>query len=120
MEAEGATSQGTYRDALEDLNSIDYNINKATNQTNSPNINKANFNKNESKLAEEFENVKEFDVPSEAAYKNQSLKNEVSMFDTSTSSSIKSGAEAGAAAKTSPTEFSEGFQDLSLASQKQM
>ena len=118
METEGTTNQGAYRDTLEDLNSIDFNINKATNETNSPNINKANFNKNESKLAEDLENVKDFDVPSEAAYRNQALNNEVSMFDTSTSSSIKSGAEAGAAAKTSPTVLSDKLQDLTKGSQK--
>ena len=43
METEGTTNQGAYRDTLEDLNSIDFNINKATNETNSPNILFINF-----------------------------------------------------------------------------
>ena len=76
------------------------------------------FNKNETKLAEDIEGVKNFDVPNEAAFKNQASDIERSMFDVSTSSSIKSEAGAGAAAKTSPTELSEATQTLSKGSQK--
>ena len=76
------------------------------------------FNKNETKLAEDIEGVKNFDVPNEAALKNQASDIERSMFDVSTSSSIKSEAATGAAAKTSPTELSEATQTLSKGSQK--
>ena len=79
---------------------------------------KNGFNKNETKLAEDIEGVKNFDVPNEAAFKNQASDIERSMFDVSTSSSIKSEAGAGAAAKTSPTELSDATQTLSKGSQK--
>ena len=79
---------------------------------------KNGFNKNETKLAEDIEGVKNFDVPNEAALKNQASDIERSMFDVSTSSSIKSEAATGAAAKTSPTELSEATQTLSKGSQK--
>ena len=79
---------------------------------------KNGFNKNETKLAEDIEGVKNFDVPNEAALKNQASDIERSMFDVSTSSSIKSEAGAGAAAKTSPTELSDATQTLSKGSQK--
>ena len=84
----------------------------------SPVSSKSGFNKTESKLAEDIEAVKDFDVPTEATFKNQALNNERSVFDVSTSSSIRSEAGAGAAAKTSPTEFSEATQALSAASQR--
>jgi ppGpp synthetase/RelA/SpoT-type nucleotidyltranferase len=64
---------------------------------------KATFNKNESKLAEDIEGVKDFDAPNEAAYRNQALYAEASMFDEGTSLAIRSEAGAGAAAKTVPT-----------------
>ena len=70
---------------------------------NSPRIEKATFSKNETKLAEDLNNVKEFDVPNEAAYRNQALYAEASMFDEGTSLAIRSEAGAGAAAKTVPT-----------------
>lgn len=76
------------------------------------------FNKNETKLAEDIEGVKNFDVPNEATLRNQASNIERSVFDVSTSSSIKSVAGQGAAAKTSPTELSDASQTLSLASQK--
>ena len=79
---------------------------------------KNGFNKNETKLADDIEGVKNFDVPNEAAFKNQASDIERSMFDVSTSSSIKSEAGAGAAAKTSPTELSDATQTLSKGSQK--
>jgi len=79
---------------------------------------KNGFNKNETKLAEDIEGVKNFDVPNEAALKNQASDIERSMFDVSTSSSIKSEAATGAAAKTSPTELSDATQTLSKGSQK--
>ena len=76
------------------------------------------FNKNETKLAEDIEGVKNFDVPNEAALKNQASEIERSMFDVSTSSSIKSEAGAGAAARTSPIELSDATQVLPKGSQK--
>ena len=76
------------------------------------------FNKNETKLAEDIEGVKNYDVPNEATLRNQASNIERSVFDVSTSSSIKSVAGQGAAAKTSPTELSDASQTLSLASQK--
>ena len=76
------------------------------------------FNKNETKLAEDIEGVKNFDVPNEAALKNQASDIERSMFDVSTSSSIKSEAGAGAAARTSPIELSDATQVLPKGSQK--
>jgi len=79
---------------------------------------KNGFNKNETKLAEDIEGVKNFDVPNEAALKNQASDIERSMFDVSTSSSIKSEAGAGAAAKTSPIELSDATQVLPKGSQK--
>ena len=118
LEKEGATNQVVYNDTIQDLKAIDFNVNKATTATNSPNVNKAGFNKNETKLAEDIEGVKNFDVPNEATLKNQASDIERSMFDVSTSSSIKSEAGAGAAAKTSPTELSEATQTLSKGSQK--
>ena len=118
MEAAGTTNQGSYRDAVEDLNSIDFNVNKATNQTNSPNINKANFNKNESKIAEELENVKDFDVPTEATYRNQASVSEGEIFDAGTSAAIRVEAEAGAAAKTVPS-FKPSAKIQSLVSKSQ-
>jgi len=79
---------------------------------------KNGFNKNETKLAEDIEGVKNFDVPNEATLKNQASDIERSMFDVSTSSSIKSEAGAGAAAKTSPIELSDATQVLPKGSQK--
>lgn len=76
------------------------------------------FNQNPSKLADDQSNVKDFDVPNEAAYRNQASDLEGSMFDVSTSSAIKTEAGTGAAAKTSPRVELDNFQDLSLASQK--
>jgi len=72
--------------------------------TNSPNINKAGFNKNETKLAEDIEGVKDFDVPNEKTFRNQALYAEGSMFDEGTPLAIRSEAGAGAAAKTVPTD----------------
>ena len=77
-----------------------------------------NFNKEPTRLADDQNNVKDFDVPNEAAYKNQASNLEGSMFDVSTSSAIKTEAGTGAAAKTSPRVELDNFQDLSLASQK--
>jgi len=103
LEKEGRINEGAYHDTVQDLNSIDFNINKTTTNTNSPRIEKATFNKNESKLAEDIEGVKEFDVPNEAAYRNQASVTEASMFDEGTSLAIRSEAGAGDAAKTVPT-----------------
>ena len=75
------------------------------------------FNKKISSLADDQNNIKDFDVPTEATLRNQASNIERSEFDVSTSSSIKSEAGAGAAAKTSPTEFSDGFQILAKGSQ---
>ena len=79
---------------------------------------KNGFNKNETKLAEDIEGVKNFDVPNEAALRSQASDLELSMFDVSTSSAIKIEAGTGSAAKTAPTPISEGSQTLSAASQK--
>ena len=117
LEKEGRINEGVYADTVQDLNSIDFNVNKATTSVNSPRIEKATFNKNETKLAEDLNNVKDFDVPNEAAYRNQALNNERSVFDVSTSNPIKSEAGTGAAAKTSPTELSDATQALSKGSQ---
>ena len=69
---------------------------------NSPGINKANFNRNETTIAQDIEGAKNFDVPTEATYRNQALYAEGSMFDEGTSLAIRSEAGAGAAAKTVP------------------
>ena len=103
LEQEGATNQGIYADTIQDLNSIDFSINKLSTETNSPGINKASFNKNESTLAEDINYVKDFDVPTEATYRNQASLIEGSMFDEGTLLAIRSEAGAGAAAKTVPT-----------------
>ena len=63
---------------------------------------KSGFNKNETNLAEDIEGVKDFDVPTEAAYRNQALVSEGEMSDAGTSAAIRVEAEAGAAAKTVP------------------
>ena len=62
------------------------------------------FNKNETKLAEDIESVKNFDVPNEAAYRNQASVLDGDMFDEGTSAAIKEVAGAGSAAKTVPTD----------------
>jgi len=76
------------------------------------------FNQEPSKLADNQNNVRDFDVPNEATYRNQASNLEGSIFDVSTSSAIKTEAGTGAAAKTSPRVELDNFQDLSLASQK--
>ena len=103
LEKEGRINEGVYADTVQDLNSIDFNVNKATTSINSPRIEKATFNKNETKLAEDLNNVKDFDVPNEAAYRNQASVTEASIFDEGTSLAIRSEAGAGDAAKTVPT-----------------
>jgi ppGpp synthetase/RelA/SpoT-type nucleotidyltranferase len=77
-----------------------------------------NFNKEPTRLADDQNNVRDFDVPNEAAYRNQASNIERSVFDVSTSSSIRSVAGAGAAAKTSPTVLSDATQVLAKGSQK--
>ena len=116
MKAKGIHHAKMYDEfvATYDLKEFGYSASKI----NSPNINKAGFNKNETKLAEDIEGVKDFDVPTEATYRNQALNSERSVFDVSTSNPIKSEAGTGAAAKTSPTELSDKFQVLSAGSQK--
>ncbi len=64
---------------------------------------KSGFNKNETKLAEDIEAVKDFDVPTEAAYKNQASVSEGEMFEDGISLAIKTEAGATSAAKTVPT-----------------
>lgn len=103
LEQEGVTNQGVYADTIQDLNSLDFSINKLSTETNSPGINKAGFNKNETTLAEDINYVKDFDVPTEATYRNQASLVEGSMFDEGTLLAIRSEAGAGAAAKTVPT-----------------
>ena len=104
FEDKGITNQGAYRDIVQDLNAVDFAVNKTATSVNSPNINKAGFNKNETKLAEDIEGVKDFDVPNEKTFRNQALYAEASMFDEGTSLAIRSEAGAGAAAKTVPTD----------------
>ena len=80
--------------------------------------NKANFNRDETSVAQDIEAAKNFDVPTEATYRNQASLDEGSMFDEGTSLAIRSEAGAGAAAKTVPTgKFSSDFQDLLSKSQ---
>ena len=118
LEKTGQTNQGVYADTLQDLNSLDFNVNKISTDTNAPGVNKAEFNRNESKLAEDLNNVKDFDVPTEAAYRNQASLSEETMFDAGTSAAIRAEAEAGAAAKTSPIiNLGEKTQDLVSKSQ---
>ena len=62
------------------------------------------FNQNPSKLADDQSNIKDFDVPNEAAYRNQASVLEGDMFDEGTSAAIKEVAGAGSAAKTVPTD----------------
>ncbi len=64
--------------------------------------NKANFNRDETSVAQDIETAKNFDVPNEAAYRNQASLSEETMFDAGTSAAIRVEAEAGAAAKTVP------------------
>lgn len=63
-----------------------------------------NFNKEPTRLADDQNNVKDFDVPNEAAYKNQASVLDGDMFDEGTSAAIKEVAGAGSAAKTVPTD----------------
>ena len=118
LEKEGATNQGVYSDTIQDLNAIDFNINQKIPKVAEVETVSKNFNKEPTRLADDQNNVKDFDVPNEAAYKNQASNLEGSMFDVSTSSAIKTEAGTGAAAKTSPRVELDNFQDLSLASQK--
>jgi len=99
-------ADGTEQVISLDLKSKDpqSNINKETTNTNTPRIEKAGFNKNETKLAEDIEGVKDFDVPNEKTFRNQALYAEGSMFDEGTPLAIRSEAGAGAAAKTVPTD----------------
>jgi len=103
LEKEGRINEGVYADTLQDLIAVDFSVSKAATSVNSPNINKAGFNKNESKLAEDIEGVKDFDVPTEATYKNQASAVEGAMFTDGMPLAIKSEGGAGAAAKTVPT-----------------
>ena len=102
LEKSGNTDQGVYADTLQDLNSLDFNVPKIATEANAPGINKANFNRNESTIAQDIEAAKNFDVPNEAAYRNQASLSEETMFDAGTSAAIRAEAEAGAAAKTVP------------------
>ncbi len=102
LEKSGNTNQGIYSDTLQDLNSLDFNVPKVATEANAPGINKANFNRNETTIAQDIEAAKNFDVPNEAAYRNQASLSEETMFDAGTSAAIRAEAEAGAAAKTVP------------------
>tara|TARA_R100000951_G_scaffold30431_2_gene26165 strand:+ start:1584 stop:4076 length:2493 start_codon:yes stop_codon:yes gene_type:complete len=62
------------------------------------------FNKEPTRLADDQNNVKDFDVPNEAAYRNQASVLDGDMFDEGTSAAIKEVAGAGSAAKTVPTD----------------
>jgi len=82
-------------------------------------INKAGFNKNETKLAEDIEGVKDFDVPTEATYRNQASVTEGEIFTDGRSLASKTSVDAGAAANTVPTgKPLAKTQALSLKSQK--
>ena len=63
-----------------------------------------NFNKEPTRLADDQNNVRDFDVPNEAAYRNQASVLDGDMFDEGTSAAIKEVAGAGSAAKTVPTD----------------
>ncbi len=102
LEKDGATNQGIYTDTVKDLNSLDFNVSRLSTDTNAPGINKTNFNRNETNIAQDIEAAKNFDVPTEAAYRNQASLSEGEMFDAGTSAAIRAEAEAGAAAKTTP------------------
>ena len=118
LEKTGQTNQGAYSDTIQDLNSLDYNVPKVATEANAPGINKANFNRNESTIAQDIEAAKNFDVPNEAAYRNQASLDEGSMFGDGTSLAIRTEAGAGAAAKTTPTgKLASDFQDLVSKSQ---
>ena len=100
------------------------NVNRLSNEidevpaANQSASNKANFNRDETSVAQDIEAAKDFDVPTEATYRNQASLDEGSMFDEGTSLAIRSEAGAGAAAKTVPTgKFSSDFQDLVSKSQ---
>ena len=118
LEKQGATNQGVYADTIQDLKAIDFNINQKIPKVSEVDTVSKKFNKEPTRLADDQNNVRDFDVPNEAAYKNQAANIERSVFDVSTSSSIRSEAGAGAAAKTSPTELSEATQVLPKGSQK--
>ena len=119
FEDKGITNQGAYRDIVQDLNALDFTVNKAITDINSPRIEKATFGKNETKLAEDLNNVKDFDVPNEAAYRNQASVAEGEIFTDGSPLAIKTSVDAGAAAKTVPTgKPSAKTQALSIASQK--
>ena len=62
------------------------------------------FNQEPSKLADDQNNVRDFDVPNEATYRNQASVLDGDMFDEGTSAAIKEVAGAGSAAKTVPTD----------------
>ena len=118
LEKEGGTNQGIYADTLKDLNSLDFNVSRLSTDTNAPGINKANFNRNETNIAQDIEAAKNFDVPTEAAYRNQASLDEGSIFGEGTSLAIRSEAGAGAAAKTVPTgKLFSTIQDLVSKSQ---
>ena len=102
LEKDGATNQGVYTDTVKDLNSLDFNVSRLSTDTNAPGINKTNFNRNETTLAQDIEAAKNFDIPTEATYRNQASLSEGEMFDAGTSAAIRAEAEAGAAAKTVP------------------
>jgi len=63
-----------------------------------------NFNKEPTRLADDQNNVRDFDVPNEATYRNQASVLDGDMFDEGTSAAIKEVAGAGSAAKTVPTD----------------
>jgi len=118
LEKDGATNQGIYADTLKDLNSLDFNVSRLSTDTNAPGINKTNFNRNETNIAQDIEAAKNFDVPTEATYRNQASLDEGSIFGEGTSLAIRSEAGAGAAAKTTPTgKLFSGTQDLVSKSQ---
>ena len=118
LEKEGGTNQGIYADTLKDLNSLDFNVSRLSTDTNAPGINKANFNRNETNIAQDIEAAKNFDVPTEAVYRNQASLDEGSIFGEGTSLAIRSEAGAGAAAKTVPTgKLFSTIQDLVSKSQ---
>ncbi len=104
LEKEGATNQGVYSDTIQDLKAIDFNINQKIPKVTEVETVSKKFNKEPSKLADDQNNVRDFDVPNEATYRNQASVLDGDMFDEGTSAAIKEVAGAGSAAKTVPTD----------------
>ena len=95
--------QGTYKDLIRDLNAFNAKVDKSSVKINEVKTENPAFNKNETKLVDDIEGTKNFDVPTEAAYKAQSNSLEADMFDEGIALAIKTEGGATSAAKTVPT-----------------